>query len=240
MSKHILIIQQSANKIPGSIIKTAASLNAQIRIIKLWHKNMAIPSSLSKYDALVVLDAAPPPANHENQLCLNHLQEVITKSLEDDRPFLGIGNGLHLLAAHYKAVIDNNHIPDIGFITGYLTRKGREHPIFKNLPDKFLLFKWHRQAVMSPTPANIDILASSVSCQLEALSITGRPHIIGLQFMNNSAALKDVKKYIINDKNWLSSQDQQTLPTITDEAARLGSIATNHFSAIFSNFINMI
>ncbi|HFQ81879.1 MAG TPA: hypothetical protein ENK33_10985 [Desulfobacterales bacterium] len=240
MSKHILIIQQSANKIPGNILKIAAGLNIQTRIIKLWHKNMAIPSSLNKYDALVVLDAAPPPADHDNPLSPKCVQDVITKSLEDDRPFLGIGRGLHLLAAHYGAVIDDNFTPDIGFITGYLTHKGREHPIFNNLPDKFLLFKWHRQAVMSPTPANVDILASSVSCQFEALSITGRPHIVGLQFMNNSAALKDVKKHIINDKNWLSSHDQQALPTITDEAARLGSIATNHFNAIFSNFINMI
>ncbi len=239
MSKHILIIQQSANKIPGNIIKIAARLNVQIRIIKLWHKNMAIPSSLNKYDALVVLDAAPSSANPENTGRIKLVKEVITKSLEDDRPFLGIGRGLHLLAAHYGAVIDDNYTPDIGFITGYLTHKGREHPIFNNLPDKFMLFKWHRQAVMSPTPANIDILASSVSCEFEALSITGRPHIVGLQFMNNSAALKDVKKYIINDKNWLSSRDQQALPTIIDEAARLGSIATNHFSAIFNNFINM-
>ncbi|NOX24846.1 MAG: hypothetical protein GXP59_01775 [Deltaproteobacteria bacterium] len=238
MSKNLLIIQQSANKIPGNILETAARHNVKLRVIKLWHKNTAIPSSLKKYDGLLVLDSAVSPSTSGARK--NRVNEVIMKSFAEDRPYLGIGSGSHLMAASQGAVIGDNCPHDIGFITGYLTHKGREHPIFQNLPNKILLFKWHRQVVMPPMPADIDILAASVSCQFEAISIVGRPHIVGLQFLNNAAALRDVKKYVIKDKKWLSSREEEALPTILDEAARLGNIATNHFTAIFTNFINMI
>ncbi len=239
MSKRLLIIQQAANKIPGNILETAARHKVKLRIIKLWHQNAVIPSSLKKYDGLVVLDSAVSPATGGG-VRKNCVKEVITKSFAEDRPYLGIGHGSHLLAASQGAVICDNSPHDIGFITGYLTHKGREHPIFHNLPDKILLFKWHRQIVMPPMPADIDILAASVSCQFEAFSIVGRSHIVGLQFLNNAAALRDVKKYVIRDKKWLSPREEEALPAILDEAARLGNIAANHFAIIFTNFINMI
>jgi len=240
MSYNLLIIQPAACKMPGNITETAANLGVKLRIIKLWRKNMAIPSSLSKYDGLIVLDtlnsAAPvdtPPRS------IYRIKEVITKSLNDDRPYLGIGYGHNLLAAHFGAIIGDNYSPGVGFTTGFITHKGRAHPIFNNLPNKFLLFKWHKQAIIPPMPANIDILASSLSCQFEAISIVGRPHLVGLQFANNAAAPKDIKS-VTKDKNWLSSENIVDIATIIDESARLGTIATSHFATIFSNFINII
>jgi GMP synthase-like glutamine amidotransferase len=240
MNHNLLIIQSTAGKLPGSITDTAADHNVNLRIIKLWRKNTAIPSSLNKYDGLMFLDTfTTEPQNSIFPRSIHRINDVITKSLDEDRPYLGIGYGHHILASHYGATIADNYNPSAGFTTGFITHKGREHPIFNGLPGKFLLFKWHKQAIMSPLPANIDVLASSISCQFEAISIVSRPHLIGLQFANNSATPKDIKA-VTKGKNWLSSKDMDEIPAIIDEAARVGAIATTHFATIFSNFIKII
>ncbi len=228
MAKLLLIIQQTACKIPLAVLETANRHNVKIRIIKLWHKQVLIPHSLAKYDGLIFLDGIRQANNDSPNL--SYAREAIIKSLDEDRPFLGIGHGQQILADHFGATTACNYMPSTGFTCGFLTRRGREHPIFRNLPKIFLLFNWHRKTILPPMPANIKVLASSKECQFEAIGITGRPHIIGLQFINNAATVKEIKKHAKSPNT----------SDIINEAARLSPIATSHFATIFDNFINMI
>lgn len=240
MAKHLIILQRTLYKRPGRIIlETAKRFNVKLNIVKLWRQS--IPS-LTKYDGMVVLDGNLPCPNRKSYSSFLKQKEIIHNALNKDRPYLGIGLGYHLLAQNQGAVIGANYCSSVGFTTGYLTHKGREHPIFKNVPVSQPLFKWHNQAIMPPMPPNIDILATSVDCQFEAVSVPGRPYITGLQFINNAAAPKEVKKYLAKDQNWLASAIPNGVSQafIMTEAKRLQSEISRHFSTLFSNFIHML
>ena len=115
------------------------------------------------------------------------LEEPLKKALSSGKPYLGICLGHQLLADSLGAKVGNNFTPSIGFIDGHLTRDGREHPIFKDIPKIMPLFKWHGQAVQPPLPKHLHVLATSSQCEVEAIGLEDRPHIIGLQFDNHAA-----------------------------------------------------
>jgi len=240
MAKRLIILQHALCKGPGkALLETAEKFDVKLNIVKLWRQ--PIPS-LAKYDGLIVLDGGLPVAHGKNYSYAQNARKIIHDSLNEDRPYLGIGLGLHLLAQNHGAAIGNNYCTSIGFTTGYLTHKGRKHPIFRNIPTSLPIFKWHNQAIMPPMPPNIDILATSVDCQFEAISVPGRPHIIGLQFLNNAAAPKEVKRYLTKDNNWLSSVSPKGVPhaLIMADAENLHTQTAQHFAALFANFIKML
>ncbi|VAW41562.1 hypothetical protein MNBD_DELTA03-1788 [hydrothermal vent metagenome] len=240
MAKHLIVLQRTLYKRPGRIItETAKRFNVKLNIVKLWRQS--IPS-LTKYDGIVVLDGSLPSPDDKNYASFQEQNKTIHEALNEDRPYLGIGLGLHLLAWNQGAVVSANYCASIGFTTGYLTHKGREHPIFKNIPATLPVFKWHNQAIMPPIPHNFDILATSVDCQFEAVSVPDRPYITGLQFINNAAAPQEVKKYLTKDHKWLSSAAPNGIDRafIMAEAKRLQSETARHFAILFSNFINML
>jgi GMP synthase-like glutamine amidotransferase len=108
-------------------------------------------------------------------------------------PYLGFCLGHQLLADALGAKIGPNYRACIGFIEGFITHDGRNHPAFRELPQHMPLFKWHAQAVQEPLPNYINILATSSECQVEAISVHERPHILGMQFDNHAADPADVK-----------------------------------------------
>ncbi len=239
MSKHLLILQHVLCKRPGKVLLRAAEqLNVKINIVKLWRQNNIPP--LTKYDGLVVLDGRIRCTATENAL-LQHETKIIADSLNEDRPYLGIGMGHLLMAQSQGAIIGNNYCTSVGFTTGHLTHKGKEHPLFKGIPPTLPIFKWHSQAIMPPIPIGMDILATSIDCQYEAISIPGRPHIAGLQFINNAAGPREVKRYITKDTWPNASEEVKKLGSkIMTEAVRDKHTTDKQFSILFANFINMI
>ncbi len=240
MAKHLIILQRTLYKRPGRIIiETARRFNVKLNIVRLWRQS--IPS-LAKYDGLVVLDGSLPCPDDKSYSSFLKQKEIIHNALNEDRPYLGIGLGHHLLALNQGAVVGTNYCCSIGFTTAYLTHKGRQHPLFKDIPVSLPVFKWHNQAIMPPVPPNIDVLATSVDCQFEAVSVPGRPYITGLQFINNAAAPQEVKKYLLKDKKWLSAAVSNGVSQafIMAEAKRLYSETARHFAVLFSNFINIL
>ncbi|MFW8600048.1 glutamine amidotransferase-related protein [Desulfobacterota bacterium M19] len=240
MAKHLIILQRTLYKRPGRIIiETAKRFNIKVNIVKLWRQS--IPS-LAKYDGLVVLDGSLPCLDDKSYSSFQKQKEIIHNALNEDRPYLGIGLGHHLLALNQGADIGTNYCCSIGFTTAYLTHKGREHPIFKDIPCSLSVFKWHNRAIMPPIPSNIDVLATSVDCQFEAVSVPSRPYITGLQFINNVASPREVKRYLAKDQEWLSSAASHGINQafIMAEAKRLHSETSRYFTILFSNFINML
>jgi GMP synthase-like glutamine amidotransferase len=128
----------------------------------------------------------------------------------------------------------------VGFIEGHLTRDGRHHPLFENLPNTMPLFKWHGQAVLSPVPKHVEILVTSLECEIEAISLKGSPHIVGLQFDNHAASKKDVTTWIEGDRSWLSSPPEVDISMVLADAVRYETHVGEQFELVFDNYLKLI
>jgi GMP synthase-like glutamine amidotransferase len=104
------------------------------------------------------------------------------------------------------------------------------------------LFKWHAQAVQEPLPSCVTILATSTECQVEAISLHGRPHILGMQFDNHAAAPDNVKHWITMDAKWLATiQDKEVNPAqLMEDAQKHQATIRMQFTKLFDNFISLI
>jgi GMP synthase-like glutamine amidotransferase len=239
MTKHICVFQHIDWEGPGQHLQTAAlKRNAHLDIIKVWKE--PIPS-LSIYDALIILGGGPNVDQEDEFPFLQEEKRAIRNWLNSDRPYLGICLGHQLIAEALGARIAPNFCHSIGFTSGHLTGNGKNHPVFRGIDPHPLLFKWHGYAVMPPVPRHFHILATSTECQVEAFSIAGRPHIIGMQFDNHAADPDDVAIWLAQDRKWLSSIQGKQINNshILKDAKKYHQQIKRDFHTIFANFIEM-
>lgn len=237
MTKAILVLQNSPLEPSGSLLLHAARKpGVKLHLIRLWQE--PIPP-LSPYDGLIVTGGSSSLKAEEGNPFLRLEQEAIKRSIADDRPFLGFCVGLQLLAEALGAKIGANFRPSLGFVRGYLTHDGREHPLFHGIGRSLPFFKWHTQAVLQPLPKELLILATSNDCQVEALSVAGRPHLVGLQCDNHAAAPDDVRQILAADREWLTGEtgspvDAETLLIVARAFHR--TVRTD-LERLFNNFL---
>jgi GMP synthase-like glutamine amidotransferase len=169
-------------------------------------------------------------------------KKTIKKALALDMPYLGFCLGHQLLADVLGAKVGPNFQSSIGYTKGFLTHAGRIHPAFNSLPEKMMLFKWHSQSVQEPLPGHINILATSAECQVEAISLPERPHILGLQFDNHAADVKDVKQWLTMDANWLSTLHDRVVDpgALLRETRQHEPVIKAEFIKLFDNFFSLI
>ncbi len=240
MARRFLVFQHTPWEDPGSLLlKAARKNNVKLKIIKVWQQ--VIPDPVS-YDALIVLGGSPNVNQEQQYPFLRREKEVIRSSIAEDRPYLGFCLGHQLLADIMGARVAPNFCSSVGFIEGYLTHDGREHPLFEGLPKRLPFFKWHGQAVQEPLPTKFVLLATSTDCQVEAFSIRSRPHIVGVQFDNHAASPENVASWLERDGKWLASlRDRDIIPSkIMADADKFSSKVSQEFELFFENFINMI
>lgn len=240
MSRKFLVFQHSPWEGPGEILREAALGNdVKLDVIRVWKEK--IPE-LAPYDCLVVLGGGPNVDQEGKFPFLIAEKKAIRKSLADNRPYLGFCLGHQLLAEALGAQVGRNSKSSIGFVTGYLTHSGHKHPAFAGLPDCFPIFKWHAQTVKEPLPGHLRILATSIDCQVEALSVINRPHILGLQFDNHSASSPEVESWLDNDEKWLASLQDQAIDRIKilTNAEQNSTQIKCEFDLFFTNFLKLI
>lgn len=238
MAKRFLVLQHATWNGPGRFLQQAARhLKVELVPVRVWRQS--IPD-LAAHDGLIVtgtrLDAAQQPAaGSEAELA------AIRQAIADDRPYLGLGLGHELLAVSQGARVGRNYCASIGFVVGHLTAAGREHPVCRHLPSRIPLFKWHERAVLEPLPKNLSLLATSVECQVEAISIPGRPHVLGIQFVNHAAAVDDVERYWQHDAAWIHSLNGKYVNPVemVALAKKLERQMAHQFEVFFRNFVNL-
>ena len=169
-------------------------------------------------------------------------KKYLRDAVAADKPCLGFCLGHQLLADALGARVGPNFCTSIGFVQGHLTHDGREHPAFAGLGKTMPLFEWHGQTVLEPLPKHINVLMTSSECQVEAISVKGRPHIVGLQFDNHAASAEDISLWLQKDQKWLSSiQDQDINPQhIIQKAQRFELEMTQAFDTFFQQYIALI
>lgn len=225
---------------PGEyLIRSAEKFNVSLHIVEVWRR--PIPD-IGLYDGLIILGGSPNVDQEDKYPFLKAEKEAIHRALELNMPYLGFCLGHQLLADAMRAKVRQNFRHSIGFIEGRLTKNGLDHPLFRGIPSSFPLFKWHSQAVLQPFPKEIEVLATSADCEVEAISVKGRPHIVGLQFDNQSANHEDVREWLEADQDWLSSlpQSRIDITSVLANARKLDSIMEDQFETIFRNYINII
>ncbi len=237
MTKAILVLQNSPLEPSGSLLLQAArKLGVRLHLIQLWRE--PIPA-LSPYDGLIVTGGSSSLKEEEGTPFLFLEQEAIKRSIADDRPYLGLCVGHQLLAEALGAKIGPNFRPSLGFVRGYLTHDGREHPLFHGIARSLPLFKWHTKAVLQPLPKELIILATSNDCQVEALSVAGRPHLVGLQCDNHAASPEDLRHFLAADREWLTKDtgDPVDAETLLIVARAYRKDIRQDFERLFNNFL---
>jgi GMP synthase (glutamine-hydrolysing) len=237
MTKRFLVFQHMSWEGPGvHLIRSAENLGVNLEIIEVWHRD--IPD-LAPYDGLIVLGGGPNADQEKQYPFLRAEKAAICQALAMDKSYLGFCLGHQLLGDVLKSRVGPNHKRSVGFIQGQLSDCGRQHPIFQNLPDTFPLFKWHAQAVLAPVPEQVDILATSADCEVEAISLKGSPHVVGLQFDNHAGSRLDAAAWLEGDREWLSLPPEVDPLLVLADAEKLEPLMGEQFDILFRNFIEM-
>ena len=240
MAKNIVVLQHNPWEGPGTHLVNASSRhNLKLKIIHVWKEDVP---EVTSYDAMIVLGGGPNVDQETIYPFLVEEKKAIHKALANDLPYLGFCLGHQLLAHVIGAKIGLNHRSSIGFTKGFLTHEGKKHPLFDELPQKMSLLKWHCQSVQEPLPTYMNILATSAECQIEAISLEERPHIVGLQFDNHAATPENVKDWLTMDSKWLSSlADREIDPAaILADAKKNSAVMGKQFAKLFDNFFCLI
>jgi len=239
MAKRFIVFQHGPWDGLGRLLTEAAFIaKVRLDVLEVWHQP---PPLLSPYDGLMVLGGSPN-INQERQFpFLRPEKEAISRSIAEDRPYLGFCLGHQLLAEALGAKIGANPAPSIGIVRGYLTHDGRRHQIFRGFDKTMPLFKWHTQAVQEPLPRAIQVLATSVDCPVEAISVKDRPHLVGLQFDNYAAAPGDVANWLTKDERWLATLNNGEIapPSILDNVRQYSDALRADFNRLFTNFLEL-
>lgn len=240
MTKKLAVFQHSPWEGPGRFLQQAAQRNnIELDIIKAWQGIFPDPDD---YNGFLLLGGSANVDEEKRYPFLVAEKKSLQEILAANRPCLGICLGHQLLAEALGAQIGPNFCTSIGVSQAFLTANGRNHPLFKGFASPFPTFKWHGQAVIPPVPRHFHILATSKECQVEAFSIKGRPHLIGIQFDNHAAHPDDVGAWYDHDRPWLDSLTPR--PTekapLLEEIIRTQNALATHFSAFFSSFCQML
>ena len=237
MATRFLVFQHMSWEGPGvHLIRSAENLGLNLEIIEVWHQE--IPD-LSPYDGLIVLGGSPNVDQEEQHPFLRAEKAAINQILAADKSYLGFCLGHQLLGDVLGTRVGANSKRSVGFIQGHLTGRGRQHPIFQDLPDRFPLFKWHAQAVLAPVPEQVDILVTSADCEVEAISLRGSPCVVGLQFDNHAASRQDAATWLEGDREWLSQPPEVNHPLVLADAEKMEPLMGEQFEILFSNFMNI-
>ena len=240
MARKVIVIQHNPWEGPGQFLLYAAKQHKiKMDIIRVWKEK--IPA-VNGYTAMIVLGGGPNVDQEHIYPFLTEEKLTIKKVIAEDIPYLGFCLGHQLLADVLGAKVGPNFQASLGYIQGFLTQAGKSHPVFKGLPQNMPLFKWHSQAVQEPLPGHIAILATSAECQVEAISLHGRPHILGLQFDNHAAAPENVKNWITMDSKWLATiQDRVVNAAILlEDAQKHQATIQVQFTKLFDNFFSLV
>jgi len=212
----VMIIQHLEWEGPGEHLRAGlAEFGISWRTVEVWRQPLP---PLCRCRGLIVLGGSPNVDEEERFPYLVPLKALIRECLTARVPCLGFCLGHQLLGQVLGCPVVPLPRKSIGYREGELTPAGRAHPAFQGLPPRFPLFKWHGQGVVQPLPPEVEIVATSPEVPVEALSVTGQPWVLGLQFDNHAGA-GDLTRWLAADQEWALA-DSGVDPEVLLTAAR--------------------
>jgi GMP synthase (glutamine-hydrolysing) len=127
-----------------------------------------------------------------------------------DFPFLGCCYGIGILAHHLGAKVGKERYgEDVGVVECNLTRDGDHEPLVKDLPNKFLAFVGHKEAVQE-LPAGCALLLTSEPCPFQMLRY--KSNIYATQFHPEADShVFELRISIYKDKGYFPPEQAQEL-----------------------------
>ena len=89
-------------------------------------------------------------------------------------------------------------------------------------------------------PKEIEALVTSAECEVEAISVRDRPHLVGLQFDSHAATVSDVSMWAEKDNEWLSHPPGIDRAGLVNDAGKHEAFIGKQFELMFANYIKMI
>lgn len=131
---------------------------------------------LGEYSGVIVggspfTSSDPPPQKSAVQLRVeSELERLIGDVLKLDVPFLGACYGVSTLGRYLGGVLDHTFAEPVGSVPVSLTADGLADPLLAGLPETFLAFVGHKEALRALPPDAV-LLASSATCPVQMFRI---------------------------------------------------------------------
>ena len=134
----------------------------------LSYKNKKLPD-LNQVSSVINLGCPLSVTKYDEHKFLKDLFEFTKKTIEEEKPYLGVCFGGQMLALALGAKVSANRKKEIGASPIRLTKSGQSDPLFKGFNPKFPVFQWHGDTFGIPTGATN--LAESDDCTNQAFRI---------------------------------------------------------------------
>lgn len=131
---------------------------------------------LNAYSGVIVggspfTSSDPPAQKSPAQVRVeSELERLIGDVLKLDVPFLGACYGISTLGRYVGGIIDRTFAEPVGAVPINLTADGLVDPLLAGLPETFLAFVGHKEALRD-LPSGATLLASSTTCPVQMFRI---------------------------------------------------------------------
>jgi GMP synthase (glutamine-hydrolysing) len=125
----------------------------------------------------------------------SELERLTGDVLKHDVPFLGACYGISTLGRYVGGVIDRTFAEPVGAVPVSLTADGLTDPLLAGLPETFLAFVGHKEALRELPPGGV-LLAGSATCPVQMFRIG--EHQYATQFhpeLDVSGIIKRIRVY---------------------------------------------
>jgi GMP synthase-like glutamine amidotransferase len=150
---------------------------------------------------------------------------IIHRAIQQDIPVLGVCLGAQMMSLAMGGKVKQGDTVEVGWHDVSLSAAGKQHPMFKGIPDQFMAFHWHAHHCIPP--ADVPALASSDCTQYQAFA---RGKHLAIQFhleMEAGTINRLITQYssdLEGDSPCIQKQDQ-ILIDIEDKCQRAFDIA---------------
>lgn len=162
--KPVLVIQHAEVEKPGLISDELASAGYPIQPVLAFH-GQSIPQNTEEFQGLVIMGGPMGIYERERYPYLRDELRLIQKTLEAQKPILGICLGSQLLAAASGAEVRLGKQKEIGWRQVNLTDEGKLDSLLTGIDQSFTPLHWHGD-IFDPPRGAITLASSDLAaCQ---------------------------------------------------------------------------
>ncbi|MBI3795076.1 MAG: type 1 glutamine amidotransferase [Nitrospinae bacterium] len=161
---------------PGTLGKFLKGKGCNFTVVD-FEKGGKLPPSPEKFSLILFLGGPMNVYEEDKYPFLKDELAFIEKCVKSGTKIIGLCLGAQMFARALGTRVKKNHKKEIGWLDISLTKEGVKEPLFKGLPEKFLVFQWHGDTFDIPDGATR--LAGSDDCANQAFIYK---NALGLQY----------------------------------------------------------
>ncbi len=171
-----LFLQHVPFETPGKILDYVRDRGFEYSFVRFFEGDR-LPSPQDN-DVIVVMGGPMNIYEYDEYPWLREEKVFLKNVIEAGKKVLGICLGAQLIADVMGGKVVRNREKEIGWFEVMLTEEGKQSPLFKGFPERFMAFHWHGD--MFTIPEGAVRLAYSEGCDNQAFSYEDR--VVALQF----------------------------------------------------------